>query len=160
MFTTVQNGQLQGQPSISYQVGANLITDHPNQQGNEALHNLRRPDKAASLTPVDVEGIDKRVGIYENSGGNVRAFRGKVLERGSYVFPGISEPHMLRFERDTAAEMYEAMFGDGDPSIITEGAEQYEESEHFDTDYMVVAETTENGWEFNQRPDLEMGDPW
>lgn len=163
-FTTVKNGELEGQPSIMYQVGANPVTDHPNQKGHEALYHLRVPDKAASITPIDVEGIKKSIRIYKEDDDtyeeDIVGFRRTVFLRSSYVLPGISERQRLRFERETAAKLYEGMFGNDDPSIITEGAKQYQQSEHFDTDYMVEAEITENGWEFNRRPDLEMGDPW
>ena len=161
-YHTVQNGQLQGNPIIT-DPNHELKKHKPGQNQPEYLANLRQSDKAASLLPGDIEGMNERVEHYEEnrdiSEDKIRQFREMVMNEWSRTLFGVDdEPNVRPADLESGIALYEAKYGDGDANMLAQASNQYAESEHFNADYMVEAEYTGNGWEFSPNPNTELGD--
>jgi hypothetical protein len=159
MFTTVQDGQLQGEPSISYQVGVELLTDHPNQQGYEPLSNLRQT-RGAGRIPQDYDGmislmesIDRHGELTEEK---VGAIREKTINAMSYAVLGKAEGDFMFYDGETS-NFDASRVQEGNPEAAQAAAilpSELAGSEEYQADGWTSAEYTESGWEFRNHPDF------
>ena len=161
-FYTVQNGNLQGQPSITYQKGIELLTNHPGQDEPSALANLRQSDKAG-LLPEDIDGLNIRIEDareYEDATDEqIRDLRENVFSKWSYSVPGLGDGHMIKPENiESGNIVMDAKYGDGETEPLTELANQYAESDHFNNGVMTTVNYNGEEWEFTDRPDHQMSD--
>jgi len=160
---TVQNGQLQSQPTIVDTSAPTPQINQPGQNNPQYLADLRISDGWTILVPEDHEGLEQRIEdakTYENaSEEDIRELRENIYGKWSNAIPGLDDSDMVKPEDpESTISVFEAKYGDGDTRVLTDLENQYFESSQYDTDTMTTAHYNGEDWVFTERPDIEMGD--
>ena len=161
---TVKNGKLQSQPIIADPENGQVYMRHKPGDGRDPtyLQQIRTDDNWASMVPQDYDAVLDRIEYGKERGGTeeeVRRFRTSVLENWSSGLFGMnSDPKIIPHDPKSSNIVFDGLYHDGDTNAVVELNQQYEDSDLPDSDEIISAEHTKDGWNFHELPDFEMGD--
>ena len=166
-FIVVENGEIQGVQGINAFWGTQQGEYTRQNGGHDALQNLYNPEKAGSVIPEDLQGLQKIVRNFRRDIGSgpvpeedIKEFKQMIYEAASATIPGVSKKDAnLRFaDIESGMTLYEAKYGDGNGEIIKELSKAYneiEKPESFDT----ITADYNAGWELTPENGVNPVDP-
>jgi hypothetical protein len=114
------------------------------------------------MAPQDYDSALRRIESGREDGGTeeqVRRFRGSVQTQWSHgLFGTGEEAEIIPYDAESSDIVFDGLYHNGDTQAVVELNNQYRESDLFDSDTMVSAEYTGDGWEFHELENYELGD--
>lgn len=158
---TVKNGQLQNQPTLQ----SNAVPDafgtihKPGQQKPEVLKDLRQYAGIPRI-PESLKDTNLHLDVLPESAEQETERMKRNMNRWTDCILGLYDSSVpLRPETyHDGMLVYEAKFGVEDPEIYAELCKAADDEEVLESDVVVEASYTGDGWEMSQNPDVDIGD--
>ncbi len=155
---TVENGELQSGPILSHTSYGETSTQAPGDGENpQYLHDMRESSDWAQVMPQDYRALTERIEPLTDK--EKRNVREDFVDYWSAGLFGLDETvNIIPHDGESSNVVFDGLYHDGDTQAVVELNNEYRDSELFDSDTVVSAEYTGDGWEFHERPEYEMGD--
>ena len=151
-YHTVQNGELQGQPIITDPFME--ITKHkPGQNNPEYLKAIRTDDRWTKSVPQDMEAhhgyIEDQKEEDDLTKNKAREARETYQEKWGYGLFGVEdESNLIPYDEQSSNVVFDGLYHGENTEAVVQLNQEYAESGLTDTDEVVSAQYTGEGWEF------------
>ena len=162
-FYLVENGDLQSQPVIldpdpeTY----NRQVNKPGTGEPEYLAWIRDSSIWGRTVPQDWKAEEDRRNAFEEWTEAEKRSRRESTQRfwSNGLFGVGQEPEVIPYDAESSMVLFKGMYQNGNTDAVVKLNNEYRDSEVFKSDNLVSAEYTENGWEFREHKEREIGDP-
>jgi hypothetical protein len=156
----ITDGNLQSQPTIldhDPKYNSRNI-NKPNSEEPDYLAAVRNDEDDLWIIPQDYDAIEKRFSNVDDK--HVPKLREAFQEKWSNGLFGLNGEHnIIPHDPESSNIVFDGLYQDGDTQAVVELNNKYRDSEAFESDNLVSAEYTGEGWEFREHKGREIGDP-